>query len=66
MTNLRIVVGSNVYDPTQTSISVPNQELTAIANTKYLMLGGNVTLDTSATQTITVTGTVTLSSTKPF
>jgi len=67
MTNLRIVVGSNVYDPTQANITVPSAELTAITNTKYLMLGANVTLDSANVQTITVTGTVTANVlAKPF
>jgi len=67
MTNLRIVVGSNVYDPTQANITVPSAGLTAITNTKYLMLGANVTLDSANVQTITVTGTVTANVlAKPF
>jgi Concanavalin A-like lectin/glucanases superfamily len=67
MTNLRVVIGSNVYAPTSTSITVPNAPLTAITNTKYLMLGDSVTSDASATQTVTTHGTVTqTSATKPF
>jgi len=66
MTNLRVVVGSNVYDPTQTSITAPNAPLTAITNTQYLMLGGAVTTDSSGIQTVTSHGTITQSSTKPF
>jgi trimeric autotransporter adhesin len=37
LTNLRIVVGSNVYDPTQTTITVPTGALTAVTNTKLLL-----------------------------
>lgn len=66
LTNLRVVIGSNVYNPTQTSITVPNAPLTAVTNTKYLMLGDSVTSDASATQTVTTHGTVTQTSTKPF
>jgi len=66
MTNLRIVVGSAVYDPTQTSITVPNAPLTAIANTKLLLLGDSATTDASGTDTITNTGSVTTSASKPF
>jgi hypothetical protein len=67
MTNLRIVTGSNVYDPTSTSIAVPYAPLTAVANTKYLMLGNSTTSDASATQTVTTHGTITqTSATKPF
>jgi hypothetical protein len=66
MTNLRIVVGTAVYDPTLTTLTIPSSPLTSIANTKYLMLGDTVTSDASGTQTITVTGTVTQTATKPF
>jgi hypothetical protein len=66
MTNFRVVVGSYVYDPTLTSISVPNAPLDNITNTKYLMLGANVTLDSSGVDTVTNTGSVTTSATKPF
>jgi len=66
MTNLRIVVGTAVYDPTLTSLTVPNAPLTSITNTKYLMLGASVTTDSSGTDTVTNTGSVTTSVTKPF
>lgn len=67
MTNLRVVTGSNVYDPTQTSIAVPSAPLTAVANTKYLMVGDTTTDDGSGTQTVTVHGSITqTSSIKPF
>jgi len=66
MTNFRAVVGSFVYDPTLTSITVPNAPLTSIANTKYLMLGASVTTDSSGTNTVTNTGSVTTSTSKPF
>jgi Concanavalin A-like lectin/glucanases superfamily len=67
ITNFRVVAGSNVYDPTQTSIAIPNGPLAAITNTKYLMLGGAITTDSSGVQTVTSHGTITQSlSTKPF
>jgi hypothetical protein len=66
MTNLRVVVGTAVYDPTQTSLTVPNAPLANITNTKYLMLGASVTTDSSGTDTVTNTGSVTTSATKPF
>ena len=66
MTNFRAVVGSFVYDPTLTSITVPNAPLTSIANTRYLMLGASVTTDSSGTNTVTNTGSVTTSTSKPF
>jgi len=71
ITNMRIVVGTAVYDPTASTMSVPNTAPLAVVNppnTKYLMLGAVVTTDSSSTQTVTnnlslVTQT---SSIKPF
>ena len=71
ITNMRMVVGTAVYDPTASTMSVPNTAPLAVVNppnTKYLMLGANVTTDSSSTQTVTnnlslVTQT---SSIKPF
>jgi hypothetical protein len=37
MSNLRLVKGSSVYDPTQTTITVPTAPLTAITNTSLLL-----------------------------
>jgi len=66
MTNFRIVVGSYVYDPAFGFCTPPIGPLTSITNTKYLMLGAATTTDTSGTTSVTVTGTVTTSATKPF
>ena len=66
MTNFRVVVGSYVYNPSYSYCTVPIGPLTAITNTKYLMLGANVTLDSSGVDTVTNTGSVTTSATKPF
>jgi len=70
LTNMRINVGSNVYNPTAASITVPNTAPLAVTSpfTKYLMLGATVTSDASATQTVTNNGSsVTQSSVvKPF
>ncbi len=71
ITNMRMVVGTAVYDPTASTMTVPNKAPLAVVNppnTKYLMLGANVTTDSSSTQTVTnnlslVTQT---SSVKPF
>jgi len=66
-TNMRITVGSAVYDSSQTTQTNPTSALTSLANTKYLMLGASVTTDTSGTQTVTNVGGVTQSSSvKPF
>jgi hypothetical protein len=37
MSNLRVVKGSSVYDPTQTTLTVPTAPLTAITNTSLLL-----------------------------
>jgi hypothetical protein len=66
ITNLRATVGTAVYDSTSSTVTAPTDPLTSLANTKYLMLGANVTLDTSSTQTVTNNGTVTQSATVPF
>jgi hypothetical protein len=66
ITNLRATVGTAVYNSTSSTVTAPTDPLTSLANTKYLMLGANVTLDTSSTQTVTNNGTVTQSATVPF
>ena len=66
MTNLRITVGSAVYDSTSSTIVAPSAPLTSLANTKYLMLGAAVTTDTSGTQTVTNNNSVAQTSTVPF
>jgi hypothetical protein len=55
LTNMRINVGSNVYNPAAATITVPNTApLTVISPyTKYLMLGSTITGDASLTQTVT-------------
>ena len=69
ITNMRMVVGTAVYDPTASTMTVPNKApLTVIPNTKYLMLGAVVTTDSSSTQTVTnnLTTVTQISSIKPF
>jgi hypothetical protein len=67
ITNVRIVSGTAIYDPTASSITMPIQPLTAVTNTKYLMLGNSVTTDSAGIQTVSNVGSVTSSSTiKPF
>lgn len=65
-TNMRITIGTAVYDSTQATQSNPTSALSSLANTKYLMLGSVVTTDTSGVQTVTNVGSVTQSSVKPF
>jgi hypothetical protein len=70
LTNMRINIGSNVYNPAAASVTIPNTAPLAVIspNTKYLMLGATVTADASSTQTVTNNATsVTQSSVvKPF
>jgi len=66
MTNIRVVVGTAIYNPSSTTITIPNAPLTSVAGTQYLMLGASTTTDSSSYNTVTVTGSVTQSSSKPF
>jgi hypothetical protein len=65
-TNMRMTIGTAVYDSTQTTQVSPRAPLTSLANTKYLMLGAVVTTDSSGTQTVTNNNGVVLSVLKPF
>ena len=47
VSNARIVKGSSVYDPSQTSLTVPTEKLTAITNTSLLMAHTNRAKDGS-------------------
>jgi hypothetical protein len=70
LTNMRINVGSNVYNPAAASITVPNTAPLAVISpyTKYLMLGATVTSDASSTQTVTNNSSLVTQSSvvKPF
>jgi hypothetical protein len=66
ITNLRITVGTAVYDSTSSTVRAPIAPLTVLTNTKYLMRGAVVTLDSAGLQTVTNNGTVTQTATKPF
>ena len=60
ISNLRVVVGSNLYDPTQSSITMPTGPLTVVTNTKLLLLAnssGTLLTDASSVQTVTNSGT---------
>jgi len=66
-TNMRITIGTAVYDSSQSTQTNPTSALSSLANTKYLMLGAGVQTDTSGVQTvITFGGGVTQTSVKPF
>lgn len=70
LTNMRINIGDNVYNPAAASITVPNTAPLAVISpyTKYLMLGATVTGDASSTQTVTnnATSVTQSSAVKPF
>jgi hypothetical protein len=56
LSNLRAIVGSTLYDPNSTTITVPTMPLTNVVNTKLLMTFANsssLTVDLSGNQTIT-------------
>lgn len=67
ISNLRLVKGSSVYDPTQTSITVPTSPLTAITNTVLLTAQTSSAVDSSPTNaTLTMFGTPAPSISNPF
>lgn len=60
LTNLRVVVGSSLYNPNSATITVPTLPLSVVTNTKLLLLfndASSITSDASGTQTITNNGT---------
>ena len=68
LTQIKLAVGSNYYDPTAASISVPTAVLTTSANTKLLLIVANSVAyltDTSGTQTVSNIGGVTYYATGP-
>ena len=54
ISNVRVVNGTAVYDPTQTSINVPTSSLTAVAGTSLLTCR-DILLGDASTNTFTVT-----------
>jgi hypothetical protein len=67
MSNLRLVKGSSVYDPTQTTITVPTAPLTAITNTSILTCQSNRFIDNSTNNfTITKNGDTSVVAFSPF
>ena len=68
ISNLRLVKGTAVYNPTQTTLTVPTAPLTAIANTSLLTCQSASTITDASTNNFTITkngtgvyGNVTLS-----
>ena len=66
ITNFRATVGTAVYNSTSATVTAPVAPLTVLTDTKYLMRGAVVTLDSAGLQTVTNNNTVTQSATKPF
>ena len=69
LTQIKLAVGSNYYNPTASSISVPTTSLTISANTKLLLTvatSGAYLTDNSGTQTISNIGVVAYSTVSPF
>jgi hypothetical protein len=64
-TNMRITIGTAVYNSNLTTQLNPKAPLTSLPNTKYLMLGASVTTDSSGIQTVTNNNGVTLSVLQP-
>ena len=68
-TQIRAVVGSNVYDPNSSTITVPTAPLTDVAGTELLLLevsSDELLTDSSGTQTLTNNNSVTWSSATPL
>jgi hypothetical protein len=67
ISNLRVSNGSALYDPTQSTITVPIASLTAISGTSLLTCQSNKFIDNSSNAlTITRTGSPTVKSFNPF
>ena len=55
ISNVRIVKGSSVYDPTQTTLTVPTSALTNITGTSLLTMQGNTPFADNSSNGFTVT-----------
>ena len=67
MSNTRIVIGSYVYDPASSTLTIPTSPLTAITNTQLLTCQSNRFLDTSSNAfTITKNGDTSVQRFSPF
>jgi hypothetical protein len=69
LTQIKLAVGSNYYNPTASSISVPTTSLTTSANTKLLLTvatSGAYLTDISGTQTISNISVVAYGTVSPF
>jgi hypothetical protein len=67
ISNLRLVKGTAVYDPTLTTLTIPTSPLTAITNTSLLICQSNRFIDNaSSPNTITLSGTPRVQAFQPF
>jgi hypothetical protein len=68
ISNLRLVKGTAVYDPTQTTLTVPTAALTAITNTSLLTAQSASTVTDASTNAATITklGTANANDAAPF
>ena len=67
MTGFKFVVGTALYDPTSTTITVPTSPLTSSNNTKLIILQEPWFYDkTGSTATVTVNGTITVTPFHPY
>jgi len=67
ISNLRVVKGTAVYDPSQTIVTIPTSPLTAITNTALLTCQSNRFVDNSTNAfTITPNGNVSVQAFSPF
>ena len=67
LSNVRIVTGTYVYDPTSTTITVPTAPLALISGTSLLTLQSNYFKDNSSNNfAITATGTPSVQAFSPF
>ena len=71
LANVRAIIGTSIYDPTQSTILVPTSTLSAFTNTKLLLLVSTEStdlVDASGTQTLTQggVGVVEYNNTSPF
>jgi hypothetical protein len=67
ISNYRVVKGTAVYDPTQTTLTVPTSPLTAITNTQLLTCQSNCFLDNSSNAfALTVSGSPSIQRFSPF
>lgn len=67
ISNLRSIAGSNPYNATQTTITVPTTPLTAVANTRLLICADNRFIDDGPSNfTLTRAGTPSIQRFNPF